>query len=100
LKHKYGALGAARDNNPQMASSGSQFYIVVNKNGTPHLDGKYTVFGEVVEGMDVAEKIAAQQRSNTDRPLTNIPMTVTIVKMKLSKLTKAMQERATQLQSR
>src|SRR5204863_5372392 len=51
LKHDYGAVGAARDNNPQKASNGSQFYIVVNPSGDHNLDGNYTVFGMVIQGM-------------------------------------------------
>lgn len=88
LKHKYGALGAARDNNPEKRSSGSQFYIVVNKNGTPHLDGGYTVFGEVVAGMDVAEKIAEQPKGAMDRPLQNIVMKVEVVKVNPTRFAK------------
>lgn len=58
LPHTKGAVGAARrpdDVNPERASSGSQFYITLD--AQPHLDGGYTVFGYVVEGMDVAERI-------------------------------------------
>jgi cyclophilin family peptidyl-prolyl cis-trans isomerase len=68
IKHKRGSLAAARDNNPQKASSGSQFYIVHNKNGTPHLDGQYTVFGETIEGFDVIDKIATVKTIAADRP--------------------------------
>jgi cyclophilin family peptidyl-prolyl cis-trans isomerase len=59
LEHVKGAIAMARrsdDVNPERASSGSQFYITLE--ATPHLDGVYTVFGEVVEGMDVVESIA------------------------------------------
>lgn len=97
LIHKKGALAAARDNNPQKASSGSQFYIVQGKayndsqidmmaaqmglsytpqqkniyrtiGGTPFLDMNYTVFGEVVEGLSVIDKIAGVQTGRNDRP--------------------------------
>ncbi len=60
LKHTKGAIAMARlgdQANPTKASSGSQFYIALND--LPMLDGEYTVFGQVVEGMDVVEKIGA-----------------------------------------
>ena len=56
--HKRGSLAAARTDNPQKASSGSQFYIVHTNDGAKHLDGNYTVFGEVVDGFEVIDKIA------------------------------------------
>ena len=59
LEHVRGAIAMARTSdevNPERASSGSQFYITLE--ATPQLDGAYTVFGEVVEGMDVVESIA------------------------------------------
>lgn len=95
--------------NPEKKSSGSQFYIVqgrqftaedvkaigqragfpyteaqiqtyVKEGGAPHLDGGYTVFGEVIEGMDVVDKIAAVQRNQMDRPLQDIKMTMKVLK--------------------
>lgn len=95
--HKRGVLAAARDNNPEKASSGCQFYITVGKQftdaelatiaarngrkytdaqkeiykttgGTPHLDNNYTVYGEVTKGMDIVDKIVAQPRNGMDRP--------------------------------
>lgn len=102
------------DVNPQKASSGSQFYIVQGKafsdagldsletfrlkrkipadqrevyktiGGTPHLDQNYTVFGEVVKGIEVIDKIAAVPTSrgvDRDRPLENVK----IIKAKLIK---------------
>ncbi|MCX6351621.1 MAG: peptidylprolyl isomerase [Bacteroidetes bacterium] len=89
ISHKYGSVAAARTGNPEMRSSGSQFYIVNNKKGTPHLDGKYTVYGEVVYGMDVVEKIADQpQDKSNNRPLKDIVMKVEIIKVKPSALMK------------
>jgi cyclophilin family peptidyl-prolyl cis-trans isomerase len=162
--HKKGALGAARDNNPAKASSGSQFYIVQGKvytedgvkqqeyninlsnrnkhitdyllkpenidmknelvkyqteknkakldsiikivsgivdvqykneakfeytadqrklyttiGGTPHLDANYTVFGEVYEGLDVVDKIAAVKTGANDRPKKDVKMTIKVI---------------------
>ncbi len=77
LLHVYGAVGAARESdaiNPERRSSGSQFYIVQNKYGAKHLDGKYTVFGKVIKGMDVVDEIAKQKTGDKDRPLMNITM--------------------------
>jgi cyclophilin family peptidyl-prolyl cis-trans isomerase len=117
LFHHRGALGAARDDNPQKASSASQFYLVQGKvftdagldsveqfrlngrkipaaqrevyktiGGTPHLDQRYTVFGEIIQGFDVVEHIAASPTSrdiDLDRPLTDIHIiTAQLVKRK------------------
>jgi cyclophilin family peptidyl-prolyl cis-trans isomerase len=115
LFHKKGVIAAARDNNPEKASSGSQFYIVQGKiftdagldsvetyrlngrkipsdqrevyktiGGSPHLDQNYTVFGEVIRGLDIIDKIAAVQTSkgqDRDRPIEDIR----IIKAKLIK---------------
>lgn len=68
-KHKRGSVAAARQGdqvNPKRESSGSQFYICVVD--TAFLDGQYTVFGEVIEGIDVADKIVAKPRDPRDNP--------------------------------
>lgn len=72
LHHKKGALAAARrgDNvNPERASSGSQFYIVQDEAGCAHLDGEYTIFGEVVDGLGVVDNIARVETSARGLPL-------------------------------
>ena len=97
LFHKKGALAAARDNNPEKASSNCQFYIVqgrpaqeqeLNKDiytpeqkevykrigGTSFLDQNYTVFGEVISGLDVLDRIANQPKDAGDRPVQDIRM--------------------------
>jgi len=58
----------------------AQRKIYTTIGGTPHLDGAYTVFGEVISGMEVVDKIAAVQRDGNDRPLKDIPMTVKVLK--------------------
>ena len=91
LKHRYGSVAAARkgDNqNPQRKSNGSQFYIVENRRGAPHLDGKYTVFGKVIQGMQVVEDIADKPTNQKNRPKKEIAMQAEIVKMSQEKLKK------------
>ena len=68
--HKKGALAAARRGdmaNPTKASSGSQFYIVHDENACLHLDGQYTIFGEVIDGLDVIDRIATVETDLYDR---------------------------------
>jgi cyclophilin family peptidyl-prolyl cis-trans isomerase len=92
-------LCAARDGNPQKASSASQFYIVQGKvqtdaeiqmldqrkklsdaqkaayktvGGTPFLDGEYTVFGQVIEGLEIVDKIADVKTGQADRPMVDV----------------------------
>jgi len=75
IPHKRGIVSMARANEPDTA--GSQFFIVVEQ--SPFLDGKYTVFGEVVRGLGVADKIVAVERNAQDLPNERIEMTVTII---------------------
>lgn len=56
--------------------------------GAPHLDDEYTVFGKVVKGLDVIDKIASVERDAANRPLKNIKFTVTVEKMSKKKITK------------
>ena len=74
-KHKRGAVSAARlgdQVNPKKDSSGSQFFICVVD--TEFLDGQYSAFGEVIEGMDVADKIVAKPRDARDNPKDRVTM--------------------------
>jgi peptidyl-prolyl cis-trans isomerase B (cyclophilin B) len=73
--HKRGTLSMARSAHPD--SAGSQFFICVAD--APFLDGKYTVFGEVVKGMEVADKIVSLPRDGNDNPNDRIEMTVDVV---------------------
>lgn len=73
--HKKGALAAARKGdlaNPKKASSGSQFYIVHDENACLHLDGQYSIFGEVIEGLEVIDVIAAVATDPYDRPYKDV----------------------------
>ncbi len=108
LFHKKGALAAARDGNPEKASSAAQFYIVEGKiytdeqlnmmeqqkgikyseaqraayktiGGTPQLDTNYTVFGEVESGIEVIGKITHAAKDGSNRPLADIRMTMKIL---------------------
>jgi peptidyl-prolyl cis-trans isomerase B (cyclophilin B) len=73
--HKRGRLSMARASHPD--SAGSQFFICVAD--AFFLDKQYTVFGEVASGIEVADKIVAQQRDKTDNPLDRIEMKLKIV---------------------
>ncbi len=73
--HKRGTLSMARSGHPD--SAGSQFFVVV-KNSS-FLDGKYSVFGEVVSGMDVVDKIVNQSRDRRDNPLERVEVTVRVI---------------------
>ena len=109
LFHKKGVLAAARDNNPAKASSGCQFYIVQGKiwndstlnvtetkrlkhkipewqrevyktiGGSPHLDQNYTVYGEVVKGLEMVDNIASVETGKGDRPKVDVAMTVSVL---------------------
>ncbi|WP_020597054.1 peptidylprolyl isomerase [Spirosoma panaciterrae] len=121
LFHKKGALAAARDNNPEKASSACQFYIVQGRvwdetalqkqveriqtmkghvptdeqkqvyktlGGAPHLDGNYTVFGEVIDGLAIVDSIAKQPRDEMDRPVKDVRMSMKGDWVKKKKITK------------
>jgi peptidyl-prolyl cis-trans isomerase B (cyclophilin B) len=56
--------------------------------GIPHLDQNYTVYGTVVKGMEVIDKIAQQPKDSRDRPTKDLPMKVTVKKMRKKKITR------------
>ena len=59
--------------------SATQRQVYATEGGAPHLDGEYTVFGKVVEGLDVVDKIAAVETNDRDRPLKEVRVTVKVV---------------------
>ncbi len=73
--HKRGTVSMARSNDPN--SAGSQFFICVAP--AAFLDKQYTVFGEVVSGMEVADKIVNQPRDKRDNPLERVEMKVKVI---------------------
>ncbi len=75
MKHKRGVLSMARSAHPD--SAGSQFFICVAD--TPWLDGQYTVFGEVVSGLDVVDRIVSQPRDKRDNPIERVEMKIRII---------------------
>lgn len=88
IRHIYGAVGAGRDNNPQMLSAGCQFYIVQNKKGEHRLDDKFTVFGQVFKGMDVVDAIVVVKTDSTDTPLSPIKLDVNLLNLTAAELKK------------
>ncbi|KYG82506.1 peptidylprolyl isomerase [Roseivirga echinicomitans] len=56
--------------------------------GAPHLDGEYTVFGQVVEGLDVIDKIAAVETNRRDKPTEDVRMTISVIEMSKKEITK------------
>jgi peptidyl-prolyl cis-trans isomerase B (cyclophilin B) len=75
IPHRRGILSMARTSDPN--SAGSQFFIVVKDSN--FLDGQYTVFGEVVKGMEVADKIVSLPKNSRDLPTERAEMTVVVV---------------------
>lgn len=108
VKGALAAARTGGQGNPKKRSSGSQFYIVqgqkqtkaslsnmerskgftypeeiraayIEQGGTPQLDQEYTVFGQVIKGMDVIDKIAAVKTGRGDRPVDNVKMTIKVI---------------------
>ena len=73
--HLTGTLSMARSQSPN--SAGSQFFICAGP--TPQLDNQYTVFGQVIEGLDVIQKIVNSPRDRRDNPKDKVEMTVTVM---------------------
>jgi len=80
LKHIKGTVALAKANPDE---NGSQFYICLKK--LPFLDGKYTIIGQVLEGMDVVLKIAEVKTDKNDRPIENVVMKKVYMKEKKEK---------------
>lgn len=78
IGHVYGALGMGRDDNPKKQSNACQFYIVNKEQGLPQLDGNYMIFGKIIAGADVLESIEKVPTDNTDTPLAEIRINVSI----------------------
>lgn len=123
LFHTKGALAAARDGNPAKESSGSQFYIVQGKvwneadlegqikrsgrpfteaqkntykttGGSPHLDGNYTVFGQLIGGFSVLDSLANVKTGAQDKPLEQVSMKVSVEKMRKKKIIKKYKDKS------
>jgi len=73
--HVRGTLSMARSRDPD--SAGSQFFIVVKKSS--FLDRQYTVFGEVVRGMEVADEIVSQKRDTRDNPMERVEVKIRVL---------------------
>jgi peptidyl-prolyl cis-trans isomerase B (cyclophilin B) len=62
--------------------------VYLDEGGSPHLDGNYTVFGQVIDGLAIIDSIATQPKDQNDRPLKDVVMTVSVEKTKKKKITK------------
>jgi peptidyl-prolyl cis-trans isomerase B (cyclophilin B) len=78
---------AATGMNTSQEISPQRLKVYTTVGGAPNLDGGYTVFGKVIQGLDVVDKIAAVQKGpGGERPLEDIPMTVTVEKVPKKKI--------------
>jgi len=72
-EHHEGVLSMARSQDPN--SAGSQFFICLGRDHCKHLDGQYTAFGKVTDGIDVVRTIGSTETDRSERPLESISMT-------------------------
>ena len=72
-EHHEGVLSMARSQDPN--SAGSQFFICLGRDHCQHLDGQYTAFGKVIDGIEVVREIGGAATGHGDRPLEEISMT-------------------------
>lgn len=81
-QHTYGALSMAKrsERNQSNASSPFEFFIVTKKDGAMHLNKDFTVFGRILEGMEVAEKIESVEVDKSEWPEENIHVDVNVIK--------------------
>ncbi len=115
--HTKGALAAARGNDPEKKSNPAQFYIVDGKvltdeeltmaasrnkmdyttqqradymilGGYPSLDNNYTVYGQVIDNLEVIDKLSSQPKDQNNRPTQDISMKITVKEMRKKKITK------------
>ena len=80
-KHTYGAVALARDwkKNPGKRSTAFEFYIVQNRKGAHHLNNEHTVFGEVISGFEVIDKIVNLEAGNDEWPLEDVFMKIEVI---------------------
>lgn len=80
------AMNARADATFNLPSERVEIYEALG--GTPHLDGQYTVFGQVIDGLEVIDKIASVETNRANRPVNDVRMKITVERMKKKKITK------------
>jgi cyclophilin family peptidyl-prolyl cis-trans isomerase len=82
----YIAEQTGADVNKTISDARLEAYTTIG--GAPHLDGEYTIFGQVIDGLDIIDKVASQPVDGRDRPLENIPFTVSVDEVSKAKIEK------------